>query len=181
MNDKRLYLGIDIGSVSVDTVILDRRGEILEDHYDRIAGQPIATVVRVLREIFTRHSPEQIAGVAATGSGGRLIVSLLGGDFVNEVIAQAKAIARFYPDVRTVIEMGGQDSKLLLMTRDGGSGEPRLEDFAVSSACAAGTGSFLDQQASRLKLSIEEFGQVALKSKAPPGLPDAAVYLLRQI
>jgi len=168
MNDKRLYLGIDIGSVSVDTVILDRRGEILEDHYDRIAGQPVATVVRVLREIFTRHSPEQIAGVAATGSGGRLIVSLLGGDFVNEVIAQAKAIARFYPDVRTVIEMGGQDSKLLLMTRDGGSGEPRLEDFAVSSACAAGTGSFLDQQASRLKLSIEEFGQVALKSKAPP-------------
>ncbi len=168
MNNKKLYLGIDIGSVSVDTVILDQRGKVLEDHYNRIAGQPVGTVVRVLRDIFTRHSPEQIAGVATTGSGGRLIASLLGGDFVNEVIAQAKAIARFYPDVRTVIEMGGQDSKLLLMTRDGGSGEPRLEDFAVSSACAAGTGSFLDQQASRLKLSIEEFGQVALKSQTPP-------------
>ncbi len=168
MNNNKIYLGIDIGSVSVDTVVLDQRGEVLEDHYDRIAGQPLRAVLRVLRDIFTRHSPGQIAGVATTGSGGRLIASLLGGDFVNEVIAQAKAVARLYPKMKTVIEMGGQDSKLLLMIRDGGSEEPRLEDFAVSSACAAGTGSFLDQQASRLKLSIEEFGQIALKSETPP-------------
>ncbi|HID95080.1 MAG TPA: CoA activase [Candidatus Latescibacteria bacterium] len=163
-----IYLGIDIGSVSVNTVLIDQDSNVLEDHYTRTHGQPVQTVIAVLKGIFNRVSPERIAGVATTGSGGRLVARLLGGQFVNEIIAQAKAVGELYPEVRTVIEMGGEDSKLLLLERDGSSGKSRLEDFSTSSACAAGTGSFLDQQASRLELSIEEFGRLALKSKNPP-------------
>jgi len=158
------YLGLDIGSVSVKAVIIDRDRNVIEDHYHRTKGQPIWTVLRVLDDIFTRFPPEQIGFIATTGTGGQLVAELLGGVFINEVVAQTKAVSELYPHVRTVIEMGGEDSKFLLIGEDG-----TLKDFAMNTACAAGTGSFLDQQAARLGINIEgEFGQLALMSKHPP-------------
>ena len=86
----------------------------------------------------------------------------MGGDLAKtEIIAHAVATQSLFPDVRTILEIGGQDSKIILL-RDG-----IIIDFAMNSVCAAGTGSFLDHQAARLGLPIEEFGSYAVKSKNP--------------
>jgi predicted CoA-substrate-specific enzyme activase len=163
---KRLSLGIDVGSISANTVIMDDHREVLEEHYTRIKGQPLQTVQRILEEILGRIPPEQFHTLSFTGIGGKLLSELLGGNFVNEIIAQAKAVQHFYPEVRTIIDIGGEDSKLILLKEE--EGRFKINDFSMNTLCAAGTGSFLDQQASRLGLTIEEFGQVALKSTNPP-------------
>ncbi len=163
---ERLYLGIDIGSVSANTVILNDREEVLEEHYDRLKGQPLQTVQRILEEILRRIPAEQFYSVSFTGIGGKLASELLGGNFINEIIAQAKAVQKLYPQVRTIIDIGGEDSKLIFLEEE--DGRLKISDFSMNTLCAAGTGSFLDQQASRLGLTIEEFGELALKSKNPP-------------
>jgi predicted CoA-substrate-specific enzyme activase len=163
---KPLYLGIDVGSVSANTVIMDDRQNVLEEHYTRIKGQPLQTVQRVLEEILQRIPLEQFHSISFTGTGGKLLSELLGGNFINEIIAQAKAVQHFYPQVRTIIDMGGEDSKLILLEEE--QGRFKITDFSMNTLCAAGTGSFLDQQASRLGLTIEEFGQLTLKSMNPP-------------
>jgi predicted CoA-substrate-specific enzyme activase len=165
--DGKLHIGLDIGAVSLNTVVVDEKRNILEERYTRIKGQPLQTVEKVLGEILSRISADQITGLAVTGIGGKLVAELLGGSFVNEVIAQSKAIEHLHPTVRTIIEMGGEDSKLILLQSEE-DGRLQIEDFAMNTLCAAGTGSFLDQQASRLGLTIEEFGELALKSKVPP-------------
>ncbi|MGB8656371.1 MAG: acyl-CoA dehydratase activase [Candidatus Zixiibacteriota bacterium] len=163
------YLGIDIGSVSVKVALLSTQGEILQTHYRRSRGQPLPTLQAILEDLFGQYRPDHIQSVATTGTGGKLVHSILGGSFVNEVIAQVRATGFLSPEVRTIIEMGGEDSKLILLRWDEGSKAPVLEDFSMNTLCAAGTGSFLDQQANRLKISIEEeFGQLALRSKNAP-------------
>ncbi|MBN2763189.1 MAG: hypothetical protein JXR41_08880, partial [Bacteroidales bacterium] len=119
--------------------------------------------------ILSRYTPEQFSLVALTGSGGKLATELLGGKFVNEIIAQSKSVSVLYPDAKTIIEMGGEDSKLILMEKDKEKVHSSLADFTMNSICAAGTGSFLDQQAKRIGVSIDkEFGQLALQSQNPP-------------
>ncbi len=163
---KELYLGIDVGSVSANTVVMNDRREVLEEQYTRIKGQPLQAVQRILEEIQQRIGFEKFHSVSFTGIGGKLLSELLDGSFVNEIIAQAKAIQYFYPEIRTIVDIGGEDSKLILLEKEGG--HHKISDFSMNTLCAAGTGSFLDQQASRLGLTIEEFGQVALKSTNPP-------------
>ena len=143
--------------------------EVVEHHYKRIKGRPLRTVSDTLRDILGRHDQAKIRAVCATGAGGRLIAELLNGIFVNEVIAQYLAGLFFDKNVRTVIDIGGEDSKLMLIAEDKATGESSVSDFEMNTVCAAGTGSFLDQQATRLGLSIEgEFAELALKSKTPP-------------
>jgi len=161
-------LGIDVGSVSVNTVILDSNRMVVEEHYSRTKGQPLRTVKTVLEDIVERIPVERFRAISLTGTGGKLLAELLGGKFVNEIIAQAKAVSVLYPEVRTIIDVGGEDSKLILMDYEEGNGHFKISDFAMNTLCAAGTGSFLDQQASRLGLTIEEFGQLALRSENPP-------------
>ncbi|MGB9629067.1 MAG: acyl-CoA dehydratase activase, partial [Thermodesulfobacteriota bacterium] len=163
---RRLYLGIDVGSVSANTILMDEDRKVLEEHYTRIKGQPLQTVNRILEDILRRISSDQIYAISFTGIGGKLLSELLGGNFVNEIIAQAKAVQYFYPQARTIIDIGGEDSKLILVEEE--NGHFKISDFSMNTLCAAGTGSFLDQQASRLGLTIEEFGQLALKSVNPP-------------
>ncbi len=167
---EKLFIGLDVGSVSVNTVVMDAEANILLDYYDRIAGEPLKRVLEVLKRLDKEISLEKVESIAFTGDGGKLISELLDGTyFVNEVIAQSKSTIKLYPEVRTVIEMGGQDSKLLLFEYDKSIEEVVLKDFAMNTICAAGTGSFLDQQANRLGVSIEkEFGELALKSEHPP-------------
>ena len=163
---KKLYLGIDVGSVSANTVIMDDDREVLEEHYTRIKGQPLQTVQKILEEILQRIPLEQFYSISFTGIGGKLFSELLGGNFVNEIIAQTRGGQHFYPRVRTIIDIGGEDSKLILLEEEGG--RFKIRDFSMNTLCAAGTGSFLDQQASRLGLTIEAFGELALKSTNPP-------------
>ena len=163
------FLGIDVGSVSVNTVVLTARREVLEEHYTRTQGQPLATAHRILQELLSRIPSSQLSGIALTGSGGKLLAELLGARFENEIIAQSKSIEYFYPQVRTIIEMGGEDSKLISLDGDAQSSEKiKISDFTMNAICAAGTGSFLDQQAHRLGLTVEAFGKLALQSKNPP-------------
>ena len=165
--DSKVDIGLDVGSVSLNTVILDKGGVVSEEHYTRMKGQPVRTVLEVLGHVLQRYPRERIGRVAVTGSGGKLVAELLEGQFINEIVAQARAVEHLYPETRTVIDMGGEDSKLILLKLD--SGRVVIEDFSMNTICAAGTGSFLDQQAIRLGLSIEEeFGNLALKSKNPP-------------
>lgn len=164
-----LHLGIDIGSTSVNTVIINSEQEIIENRYDYCYGKPFHVLKGVLDEIFNKINPDQIGTISLTGSGGKRASELIGGNFVNEIIAHSTSIAKLYPQVKTIIEMGGEDSKLIFMESDGYASHSQLTDFAMNSLCAAGTGSFLDQQANRIGVSIEnEFGDLSLKSKNPP-------------
>jgi predicted CoA-substrate-specific enzyme activase len=168
MEGNVLHLGLDVGSVSANTVLIDENKKVIEDHYSRTKGQPLETVLRVLADILSRVPAERIRSVSVTGTAGKLIAGLLGAEFVNEVIAQSKSTTHFHPEVKTIIEMGGEDSKMILVESDPSNGHYRIEDFSMNTICAAGTGSFLDQQANRLHYTIEEFSQLALKSKTPP-------------
>jgi len=160
-----LYLGLDVGSISADLVVMTGQGDILKTRYERILGRPLQVALEMLEQALAEH--EDTAGLCVTGSGAKIIARLLGVPFVNEIVAQSRATAALHPQVRTIIEIGGTESKLICLGR-GPDGTVRVEDFAMNSMCAAGTGSFLDQQASRLKVSIEEFSRLALKSQNPP-------------
>ncbi|MFH1625194.1 MAG: acyl-CoA dehydratase activase, partial [Pseudomonadota bacterium] len=163
-----VFLGIDVGSVSVNTVVMNQNKDILTEDYTRAMGQPLETVRRVLTEVLSSIDKDQIKAISFTGTAGNLGAKLVGGNFVNEIIAQTKSIEYLYPQVKTLIEIGGEDSKLILLEYDNAQQRMKIVDFAMNTICAAGTGSFLDQQAHRLGLSIEEFSQLALKSEHPP-------------
>ncbi|MBN1127023.1 MAG: hypothetical protein JXA82_18620 [Sedimentisphaerales bacterium] len=166
-----LTIGIDVGSISSDVVVLDGQDHVLFCDYRRTESRPVETLREQLGEIFKQIRPSQVRFVAVTGATGRFIAELLDVPFVNEVPAQAMAIARLYRHLQqaTLIEMGGQDSKLIFLSQH--EGRLKVKDFALNTACAAGTGSFLDQQAKRLGIDIEEeFGRLALQSTTVPRL-----------
>jgi predicted CoA-substrate-specific enzyme activase len=150
-------IGLDAGSVSVKGLVLNASGEVLQRHYRKHKGHPLPTAVEILKAAAGTGD----CSIAVTGSAGKLIAALLGIEPLNEIVAQAYATKRMHPHIRTIIEMGGEDSKLILIDDEG------IEDFSMNSVCAAGTGSFLDQQAERLKLSIEEFSELSLNAKKP--------------
>lgn len=163
------YVGLDIGSVSLNTVIIDEYDEIIEHHYDYIHGKPFHILKDRLSITLQKYPAESIQGLAITGSGGKLAAELINGIYVNEIIAQATSTGKMYPDIKTIIEIGGEDSKMISLTRHKGEEHARLVDFEMNSICAAGTGSFLDQQARRIGVSIEnEFGEMSLQSVNPP-------------
>lgn len=157
------FLGIDVGSVSTNFVVIDAESNILVHLYLRTQGQPI----RVLQEGMqlvkdSLPSTFTIAGVGTTGSGRILAGVMIGADVIkNEITAHAVATSFLVPEVQTILEIGGQDSKIIIL-RNG-----VVTDFAMNTVCAAGTGSFLDQQAARLNIPIKNFGEIALRSKNP--------------
>lgn len=157
------YLGIDVGSISTNLAIIDEKKKVLAWEYLLTGGRPIDAVQKGLKEIEKKLAPEtEIEGVGSTGSARHLTGILVGADTVkSEIIAHAVAASYLIPEVKTIFEIGGQDSKIIIV-RDG-----VVVDFAMNTICAAGTGSFLDHQAQRLGVPIEEFGDLSLKSKAP--------------
>lgn len=150
------HIGLDAGSVSVKLAVLDNDGNILDTKYVRHNGNPLSVSYDLLKQLPAG------AFLSVTGSAGKLIAKAFGLKPVNEVVAFSCSTKKLYPHVKTVIEMGGEDSKLIMLNDAG------IEDFSMNSVCAAGTGSFLEQQAERLNLSIEEFSKLATKSKSPP-------------
>ncbi|MBN2226762.1 MAG: CoA activase [candidate division Zixibacteria bacterium] len=157
-------IGIDIGSVSVKLAILDETGEVVQTAYRRFHGRPYQTLKNLLDSELAGSVNEPIR-LGFTGIGAKTGTQILGGGFFGEIAALAAANYTLEPDVQTVIEMGGEDSKFLQIDTKNHA----VVDFSMNNLCAAGTGSFLDQQAGRLKISIEdEFGELALKSKNPP-------------
>ena len=177
------YIGLDAGSVSIKIVALDEKGTIYYRAYERHKGRPLHVALELLKAVTS--SELQITGttpqrgkshgiatpfgtchfsLSVTGSAGRLIGGILGITLVNEVVAHAFAVRNRYPHIKTIIELGGEDSKLIFLDKN----STAAKDFSMNSVCAAGTGSFLDQQAERLNLSIEDLSELSLKSKKPP-------------
>ncbi len=154
-----LYIGYDIGSISVNRAIINNKREIIEVlPYTRHFGEPIKSIKKDIESISQSVYRDKISGVGITGSGGKEIARVLGFKFVNEIEAIINAIKFLHGDAKTVIEIGGQDSKFIDLV---------YGDYAMNELCAAGTGSFIDQQASRFGLTIEDFARIALKSKNP--------------
>lgn len=158
-----VYLGIDVGSVTTKLAALDRSGVLAAANYLRTQGKPIAMVQEGLKQVQERlPSDAQICGVVTTGSARYLAGVIVGADLVkNEITCHALGALHYVPQAQTVIEIGGQDSKIIII-RDG-----VVIDFGMNTVCAAGTGSFLDHQAARLSVSIEDFGRRSLESKTP--------------
>jgi len=164
MSKKQGFLGVDVGSISTKGVILDEKNAILSSAYIWTEGDPIGAVkklVRLLEQGFDK-SQYEIVATGTTGSARKLVGTILGATIVkNEITAHAIGTTTFYPEVRTILEIGGQDSKIILVENG------VAVDYAMNTLCAAGTGAFLSSQAKRLGMEVEEIGEYALKSKHP--------------
>ena len=178
------YLGIDIGSVSTNLVVIDANGNLLKEIYLRTQGRPIEVVDRGLKEIEAELGGRlDIRGVGTTGSGRELIGELVGADTVNDEITAHKTGSMHVCNqmgmdpVDTIFEIGGQDSKFIRIDKG------VVVDFTMNEACAAGTGSFLEEQAEKLGISIkEEFAQLALASASPARLGErCTVFMERDV
>ena len=155
-------LGIDIGSTSTDLVLVGADGELVDFQYLRTAGDPEGAVRKGLASIRQRFGDIRFTAVGVTGSGRERVGKRIGADAVrDEITAQAKGAAHWVPEVDTVFEIGGQDSKYISIQ----NGE--VVDFQMNKICAAGTGSFVEEQAARMGIPLAEFGPLALSSEHP--------------
>lgn len=164
MSKKQAFLGVDVGSISTKGVILDEKNNILSSAYIWTEGNPIGAVkklVHLLEKDFDKNQYEIVA-TGTTGSARKLVGVILGATIVkNEITAHAIGTTTFCPEVRTILEIGGQDSKIILVENG------VAVDYAMNTLCAAGTGAFLSSQAKRLGMEVEEIGEYALKSEHP--------------
>ena len=178
------FLGIDVGSVSTNLVVVDDAGHVVFDSYLRTAGRPVEAVQQGLSELQAAWEQRlEVLGVGTTGSGRELVAEFVGADAVNDEITAHKtgavhvSIAQGGPLVNTIFEIGGQDSKFISL--EGGV----VVDFTMNEACAAGTGSFLEEQAEKLGISIkDEFARLALSSTSPTRLGErCTVFMERDV
>ncbi len=160
---KECYLGIDIGSISTKGVIIDSQNNIIKSRYIWTEGSPIKAVKKLINNLKENLDKNIIIkGIGTTGSARKLIGLMLDANIIkNEITAHAIGTLTFYPNVRTILEIGGQDSKIILL--DNGI----ITDYSMNTLCAAGTGSFLSSQAKRLGVDVEEFGEIAITSTNP--------------
>ncbi len=158
------YLGIDVGSVSTDLVLVDAAGEVVSSVYLPTQGRPVAMLRKGLDLLKARFGGRlQVLGCGTTGSGRHLAGKLVGADVVkNEITCQLLGAQRYVPDVDTIFEIGGQDAKFIAV-RAGA-----MADFAMNKVCAAGTGSFLEERAEGLGVAVRgDFAAQAFRSAAP--------------
>lgn len=157
------YLGVDIGSISTKGVIIDDNNQIITSAYIWTEGDPVLATKKLIETLKKNLDQKYVVkGIGTTGSARKLVGLLLNANVVkNEIMAHAVGTLSLYPDAKTILEIGGQDSKIILLN-DG-----IITDYAMNTLCAAGTGSFLSSQAKRLNIPIEDFGPLALKSTNP--------------
>ncbi|MDO4289618.1 MAG: acyl-CoA dehydratase activase [Eggerthellaceae bacterium] len=160
-------MGIDIGSISTKGVIIDDARTIVARSYLWTEGNPAAAAKRVIAELREQIDPARmrVVGAGTTGSARRLVGAMIGASVVkNEITAHAVGTTYLHPDVRTILEIGGQDSKIICVQNG------IAVDYAMNTLCAAGTGSFLSSQAHRLGVEVEQFGEIALTAKRPANI-----------
>ncbi len=163
MKKNKAYLGIDIGSISTKGVIIDQNNKILASDYIWTEADPIGAVKRLLDNLKKKLDKSySVVSVGTTGSARRLIGIMTGASVIkNEITAHAIGTLSINKDVKTIFEIGGQDSKIIIINNG------IVTDYAMNSICAAGTGSFLSSQAKRLGVDVKDFGSISLKSKRP--------------
>ncbi len=160
MDRRGLYVGVDLGSVSLNCVVIDPDRSIVYEHpYSRHFGQVEEQTISLMEELYRRFGEERIRCVSFTGNHGKKISEMLGVYYEFDTISQALGAVALQPDVRTIISMGGQDTAFMqIRHHQEGEHEPGngwgLEFFNTNGPCASGTGSFIDQQAQRLATSM---------------------------
>ncbi len=156
------YLGIDVGSVSCKSVVIDDSGRIINSSYVRNQGL-ISSVKQALEGVRT---DAEIKGVGITGSGKEFVNLLIGADVLeSEIMSHSVAAVHEFPDARTIFDIGGEDSKLIQI-RNG-----QIENFMMNSSCGGGTGSMIEAIANRMGVKIEDVGKLALQSRNDISLP----------
>jgi len=174
----QVYLGLDIGSTSTKVVLMDSDEKVLADIYRRTSGDPIQAtklLFTAVHELARRRNSEvKVLGAGTTGSGRKLVGHVIGADLVvNEITAHLSGAAHVDAAVDTIFEIGGQDSKYIC-ARDG-----RIFDSNMNYVCAAGTGSFVEEQAKKLGFRLEEIGDVVM-GIAPPVTSDRCTVFMEQ-
>lgn len=179
-----MFLGIDVGSISVKFVLFIEAGlpapppEVRRTFlspepvplgaagtgyllsYDRLLGDPTRRVPELFRGWIEALGGESVSGVAVTGKSSRQLAPLIGGAYENDFRCLVKAVTAAHPEVRTIFEMGGENAKVVSLGAAGGGGAITIRDYDTNGECAAGTGSFIDQQAHRMKIEVEAIGDM---------------------
>ena len=165
INSDILRLGVDVGSTTVKAVALDPAdNSVLFTRYQRHNAHQADTVRQLLEEA-AGHFPGMRFRIGVCGSGGRPIAAALGACYVQEVVANAAAVRALYPEVRTAVELGGQDAKVIFFRYDEASGKLQTSDMRMNGSCAGGTGAFIDEIATLLNVPADEFEQLAARGK----------------
>jgi predicted CoA-substrate-specific enzyme activase len=172
----RAYLGIDIGSTSTKAILIDDAGDVVADIYRKTAGDPVAAtklLFRSLRAIAAnKGSILEILGVGTTGSGRKIVGHVIGADaIINEISAHVAGATHVDPSVDTIFEIGGQDAKYMHVV-DG-----HIRDSNMNYVCAAGTGSFVEEQAIKLGYTVSEAGPAVLGIKPPRATDRCTVFM----
>ena len=160
---KECYLGVDIGSISTKGVVIDNDNNIIAKDYIWTEGNPVNSVKKLIKSLKSQINGDYILkGIGTTGSARKLIGLMLDANIIkNEITAHAIGTISLYPDVKTILEIGGQDSKIIIINNG------IIVDYAMNTLCAAGTGAFLSSQAKRIGVDINDFGSLALESNNP--------------
>lgn len=160
VNRNHLLMGIDIGSTTTKIVAADPKNKtIVYDRYERHGSAQVQSVREALRRFADRY-PDQPVLAAMTGSGSKPVADAAGVPFIQEVVANSIALKELYEDVGTAIELGGQDAKMLFFRRDD-HGFLQVADMRMNGSCAGGTGAFIDEIASIMKIRVEDFNALA--------------------
>jgi len=175
-----LFLGIDIGSTSTKAVLLDTRQQVVVGLYTRTCGKPLdatRNILAAIEDLREKHRAElHFLGAATTGSGRKFVGKVIGADLVlNEISAHARAAVHANPSVDTIIEIGGQDSKFTVL-RNG-----MVTSCVMNTVCAAGTGSFIEEQAEKLGCALEEIAPRTAGRRAPISSDRCTVFMERDI
>jgi predicted CoA-substrate-specific enzyme activase len=157
----RLFAGIDIGSTTTKIVAFEEneKSSVYVD-YQRHHADQLGSVKNILEHLMEKY-PDARIRLAFTGSGAKPVSEMLGLPFVQEVVANAIALRKQYPDVRTAIELGGQDAKIIFFNQKEDEQDPGISDMRMNGSCAGGTGAFIDEMASVLNVPVEEFNTLA--------------------
>ncbi len=174
------YLGIDIGSTSTKAVLMDGNCRVLGGFYTRTAGRPLMAVQNIFFAIDEiakkRNTAFSIIQAGTTGSGRKFIGKLIGADnIIDEITAHARAAYQLNPAVDTIIEIGGQDAKFTTLKNG------RVTFSTMNSVCAAGTGSFIEEQAAKLGCPVEEYSARAENLRAPMTSDRCTVFMERDM
>ena len=178
-----VYLGIDIGSTSTKAMIMRcevSATDILVGLYTRTRGQPIQATQQILRALQylqdQYHIRFDVRGVGTTGSGRKFIKKVIQADLaIDEITAHARAAYSLNPQIDTIIEIGGQDSKFTVLKNG------QVTFSVMNYVCAAGTGSFIEEQALRLGVSLDDFSDLAMNTPAPLSSDRCTVFMERDL
>ena len=172
------FLGIDIGSTSTKLALIDQEGRVLVDIYRRTMGEPVNACMKIFRALDDLMANKQkelsVLGCATTGSGRKLVGAVAGADLVsNEITCHYKGARHWDPEVETIFEIGGQDSKYIFV-KDG-----KLRQANLNYVCAAGTGSFVEELARKLGFAVSEVGDAVIGAE-PPYTSDRCTVFMEQ-